>query len=410
MIQFLAAAAGLVILTLAAVAWPLLRGRGDEKSRAERDAAVFRDQLAELDRDVARGLISQAEARGTRAEISRRLIAASQKAERAERLGPAPRALTTSAGLGALLGMPLLALAVYALTGEPGRGDLPFAERPPAERRQALANLPGQPRMSQAEAEEIAAAERDAPRVPRSGGEEDEMLVRLERVLDDRPDDVEGRRLLADAYMRRGRFSEAAEVFGQIGRIMGPRATAEVFAERAEAMVLAAGGYVSPEAEDAISRALRIDESHPTARYYAGLSLAQRGRLEDAVRLWERLRAESPAGAPWTEVLDATLADARRAMQGGGGPGPSEADMAAAENMTPEERQAMIEGMVSGLEERLMAEGGSPEEWVRLLRARMQLGQPEAARRAYELSQDALRGSEAGFVREQALRMGVVEE
>lgn len=413
MLQFIAVAAGLVLATLAVIAWPMLSARGREASRAARDADVFRDQLAELERDVERGLLAEEEARGTRAEISRRLIAAVQKAERTEALGPAPRSLTVRAASAAAVAVPLFALAVYWVTGAPGRPDMPFAERPAAEQRAALASLPGQARMSQAEAEELVAAqEGGAPAAARPETEEDRMLARLEALLAERTEDVEGRRLLADAYMRRGRFSEAAVVLGEIGRLLGPRAEAGVFAEQAEAMVLAAGGYVSPEAERALSRALALDERHPTARYYAGLSLAQRGRLADAIALWERLRADSPPDAPWIEVVEGTLADARRALDGEGAglAGPSPADLAAAEAMSPEDRQAMIEGMVAGLEERLTSEGGSPEEWVRLLQARMRLGQVEEARRAFDLSQQALAGSEAGFVREQALTLGVIAE
>jgi cytochrome c-type biogenesis protein CcmH len=83
--------------------------------------------------------------------------------------------------------------------------------------------------------------------------------------------------------------------------------------------------------------------------------------------------------------------------------------MAAAQNLSPEERMEMIEGMVTRLETRLTERGGGPEDWVRLIRALSVLGRDDDARRIYDLSQQELKGSEAGFVREQALAMGVIE-
>ncbi len=414
MALFFALAGAIALATAGAVLLPLWLNREAERSRAARDAAVYRDQLEELDRDVARGLVSEGDAAGSRAEIARRLIAAQAKAERTGTVAPAPWAASRPVGLAALVLLPLAGLGVYLAVGAPALPDRPFAERPVAEQRAGLAQLPGQEtRPSQAEAE-AAAAERRA----RGGAaaespvtaEDRALLERLETVLEGRPEDVEGRRLLAGAYMRRGRHAEAAEVFGEIAAILGPRAEGELFESRAEAMILAADGYVSPEAERALETALRLDPGLPVARYYAGIALAQQGNLPDAVRLWERLAEEAPRDAPWRPAVLEVLAEARMAMRGQGGPGPTAEEMEAAAAVSPEERAEMIAGMVARLDDRLDREGGTPEEWVRLIRARVQLGQREAAREAFARSQEALSGSEAGFVREQALLLGVIEE
>ncbi len=248
------------------------------------------------------------------------------------------------------------------------------------------------------------------------------LIGRLEKVMQERPGDARGLELLANGYMQLGRHAEAWRAYRELIGALGDGARAGHYAAMAEAMVLAAGGYVSPEAEQALDEALAREPGLPVARYYDALAMAQGGRLEQAIAVWEELKRETPPDAPWLGFLDRTLAEARALRDGGGqvaagaaggaaGGGPSAAEIAAAEAMSPEERQAMIEGMVARLEERLTTEGGEPEEWVRLMRALMQLDRPEEAERVASMGIAAFgSGSEAGFVREQALLMGLDPE
>ncbi|MEO0622893.1 MAG: c-type cytochrome biogenesis protein CcmI [Pseudomonadota bacterium] len=423
MSAFIIVAGAIALVAAFAVFLPLFKGGAREQSRAARDAAVYRDQLAELDRDVERGTLSADQAAGSRAEIGRRLLAASAKAERSESLGPAPRETSQLFAQIGIAALPVTGLALYLLIGAPGQPDAPFDARSEAEQRAGLASLPGQQvRPSQADAEADFAAHFGAELpVPEVNPEEEALLAQLKSVLAERPDDVEGRRLLADAHMRRGEHSDAARIYGEIADILGPRAEGALFADRAEALILATGGYVSPEAERTLARALELAPAHPAARYYGGLALAQRGDLDRAIMLWERLERESPPEAPWMPMLGQMLADARQARGGGafsseaGVPGtaargPSAEDLAAAEDLSPEERQEMIRGMVAQLEERLVTQGGEPEEWLRLISAHWRLGQQREARRTYALSQEALDGGAASFIREQALVLGVITE
>ncbi len=408
MIDFVLAAAALGALTALAVVFPLWRGSQREASRAARDAAIFRDQLDELERDRARGLISEAEAAGTRAEISRRLIAATQRAERSGGFGAAPRARSRSLAAAGLLAVPLLGAAVYLSTGAPGYRDTPFAERTAAERRAGVAELPGQ-RMGQAEAEAAARAEGRLPKPEIRGGADPraaEVAALAAEVAGD-PEAVEARGHLAQAYMQRGRFAEAAALYGEMIRLLAPRVEGGLFTARAEALVLAAGGYVSPEAETALRRALRVDARDPVARYYAGLAIAQQGNALQAVAIWEELEAEARPDDPWLPLVEAVLAQARAAGYGGR---PRDPAVAAVQEMSPEERAAFMAERMASLEARLTDEGGTVEDWVMLIRSYQRSGRQEDARRAYALSQRALRGSEASAVREQALLMGVISE
>jgi cytochrome c-type biogenesis protein CcmH len=174
-----------------------------------------------------------------------------------------------------------------------------------------------------------------------------------------------------------------------------------------EMMILAAGGYVSPEAEQALLRALEMDPRNGTARYYAGLMYAQQGRPDLAYPIWRNLMAESRADAPWLDPIRLQIEDvaamagdrvslaelpqpgppaSAEGMMPPGAPlrGPTGEDIEAAQEMTPEERMDMVRGMVANLSERLATEGGPPEEWVRLINAYMVLGEAENAQAIYD--------------------------
>jgi len=394
-------AGALAAATLLLVVWPLLAPGRASASRAAKDAEIFRDQLAELERDRERGLITDEAFAGAKAEVSRRLIAADDRARAAGDLDAAPRGASRLAAIGAAILLPAIALGVYLIEGAPGLPDQPFAER----------GAPAQTRLAQAEAEEAFGARERTPGETEAAQRYATLVGRLEQVVANRPEDVRGRRLLSKAYMRMTRFDEAWRSFDRLIEMQGAEAPVEDYADKAEAMVLAAGGYVSREAEGTLTQALLRDPSNEVARYYQGIAEAQKGRFGRAVAIWERLRADIDQDSPIRAPLEQMLARANSDLAGAGANrGPSQADLAAAAEMSPEERQAMIEGMVAQLDTRLAEEGGTPEEWVRLLTVLNSLGRQEDARAAFERSQTALDGSAATFVREQALLLGIVAE
>ena len=392
--------AGLLALaTAGAFVRPLLRGDARVASRDARDAALYRDQLAEVDRDVERGVITPGEARGARAEISRRLLAAGERAGAAAgpRAAP-PRYSRILAGF-AVIGAPALALAVYASVGAPGLWNVPIAEQFAAPGRAGPDS-----RLSQAEAEGMAPVEPPAP--PAELEEYAGLIARLEEIVEQRPNDIQGLELLARGYMRLGRHRDSWRAYRDLIEAAGDAATATHYAEMAEAMIAAADGYVSAEAGRALDAALARDPGLPIARYYDALGLAQAGQLDDAIAAWESLRAKAPADAPWLGMLERTLAEAR-AMRDGA-PRPNAAEVAAAEAMPAEDRRAMIEGMVARLEGRLTSEGGTAEEWLRLMNAYVQLDRPADAARIARLGIESFGdSSEADFLRERALLMGL---
>lgn len=392
----LAAAAAVAIL----VARPLFAGRRAAAPRAAHDMQVFRDQLAALDRDVERGVIPPSESEGARAEISRRLLAAAEEAERAPGAGPAPGGTSRLAALGVVAAATAGAAALYLTLGAPGAPDLPLQERLAALQEQA------RDRASQAEAErelaenapESAAAAPDTPETAQMRA----LVERLKKVLEDRPDDVRGHRLLADSLRRLGAFPEALAAQRKLMALLGESAEADDYATTGELMILAVNGYVSPEAEDMLKAALTRDPTHASARFYAGLALAQNGRPDLALPLWAQLVRDGPADAPWIPMVRAQIDElaaasglprpALPAPPASAAPGPSRDDVEAASRMTDDERREMIEGMVSRLGERLAEEGGPPEDWARLVSALGVLGRTAQAREIL----DEARGHFAG--------------
>jgi cytochrome c-type biogenesis protein CcmH len=364
-------AAAVAFASLGLVFAPLLRRGGRAPARAEYDARVFRDQLREIESDRARGILGDTEAEASRIEVSRRLIAAADAAVGDAGTGEAPPSVSRRTAPIAVAALVVVAGGIYAALGSPGLPDDPLKARL-AREAEARANRP-----KQAEVEAMVADRGLAP--PVEARPEDAALVeKLEQVMKERPDDVDGQRLLARSLASLGRWSEARAAEEKLVALLGDRAAAQDHVDLAELSVLAAGGYVSPEAEAALARALALDPQNPVGRYYSGLALLQGGRPDLAYRLWTTLLAEGPADAPWIAAIRSQIGEAA-GMAGlpppeGTAPGPAAGDIEAAQSMTPEDRQQMVEGMVAQLSERLATQGGPPEDWARLVRSLGVLG------------------------------------
>lgn len=401
MLDFWALAAAIAGLTALLLIKPLVTARRAGASRASHDVAVFRDQLSAVDRDLDRGVLSGAEAEGARAEVSRRLLAAAAEAERSHGAGPAPAGVSRIVAI-AMAG--LLAVAgtgLYLHLGAPGAADLPLGPRL-ENMRVAAAERPPQ---LEAERQIAETAPPEAPLDDPNSVQMREMVERLRQVLAERPDDLRGRRLLVQALMRMDDVAGAWRAQEDVIALLADDVAADDHALAAEAMILAARGYVSPEAERHLTRAIDIDPRHTTARYYAGLSLAQNGRPDLTLDMWTPLLGEGPADAPWKEPIltmiggvaaeagkpvppeAAVAADALRAARAA--PGPDADALRAADDMTPEDRAAMIEDMVAQLENKLATTGGAPTDWARLIQAYGVLGRPDDVARVLGSARDA---------------------
>ena len=205
------------------------------------------------------------------------------------------------------------------------------------------------------------------------------------------------------------RLAMAAAASGDRGTEMAALRQAETLTDgdpairamRAEAMARAADGRVTVPARQLIAGILAVNPAEPRALFLSGLAAYQDEDYAAAAAIWRRLQAGSAPDAPWMPLLAENIADAARA---GGVPiaegapsgselrGPDRADIAAAAEMSDEDRQAMIEGMVAGLAARLAEDPSDAAGWRRLARAHDVLGRPRDAQAALIAAADAAPG------------------
>ena len=375
--------------TVLALVWPIIDGADQEPDRAEYGLQVYRDQLAELERDRHASRIGDTELEAARTEIQRRMLAADNEL----RASTKPPANTTRARQMLVAAMlvffvPSTSLAIYSTLGNPGLPDQPFATRQ-VERMQSRHIGSG-------------GGATQADQHPGMG----EMVAQLRKRLKQDPNDHNGWVLLGRSYLVMREYAKAADALHQAVDLSqgDPRSLAAY----GEALTMVAGGSVTSEAEATFNKALKRMPGEPRARFYLGLVASQNGHYEDALRRWVSLEADTPAGAGWEDILKQHISDtaaqsgldvealrlAERAKQpvqpstnqnrpNSPVKGPSQEQVAAAQHMSLEARQTMIKGMVAKLANRLKESPDDIDGWLRLGRSYGVLNRPKDALEAY---------------------------
>jgi cytochrome c-type biogenesis protein CcmH len=362
------------------------QGEDADEPAAAYDLKIYRDQLRDIDRDLARGVISEDDAGPVRVEISRRILAADARVQAAG--GADDDTGAQGRMMAAVLMVVLVAgsAGMYMVMGAPGYGDLGL------DRRVEMANLARENRPDQADAEARIPA---APAIDLDPGYV-ALIKQLREKVAANPDDLQGQILLSRHEARSGDFAAAHRAQARVIDLMGDTVTSRQYAEYGELLIVAANGYVSPEAEEALRTALEMDPRDGPSRYYWGLMLGQIGRPDLAFRVWEGTLRQGPPDAPWLNpirdsieemawragVNNYTLPDAPASAPPLAGP--SAGDVAAASDMSEEDRQQMIRSMVERLSGRLASEGGSPAEWARLITALGILGDTTRAQTIFD--------------------------
>jgi len=365
---------GLMALVSVALAlWPLLRSRTSGASRADYDLSVYRDQLAELDRDLERGVLTPDQTEGARLEIQRRILAVSEdKAAAAPGFGGRSKITLALAALVAVV-MPLAAFGLYSVLGSPGLPDQSFHER-------MVSHLS----------------------LPRDQAEK--MIASVEHLAEQlraTPDDAEGWETLARSYVALGRPDDAVDAYR--AALAHGLSDSDTFSSLGEAIAMRDSGDVGPEARQAFLQALAHDPHDPRARYYIALGRAQLGDAKGAIALWKAIALEAPADAPWLSSVRQRIAElaqdahldpatvAPEQEQSGAAliatPAPSlaappasdapasddQADEASqggdALSAMPEAQRKMVLGMVEGLARKLDANPDDFDGWMRLGKA-----------------------------------------
>ena len=347
----------MTVAAIFAVLWPLSRrGRADAGGS---EVVVYRDQLAEIDRDMASGIIGAAEADAARIEISRRLLAAADQSGR-EAPVTGSLSLRRAAAVVALVGLPVIASSFYLALGSPRLGDFPLAERSQvADANQPLTNL----------------------------------VAQVEAHLEKNPTDGRGWTVLAPVLSRLGRYDDAVRAYRNAITYAGD--SADRRADLGEALMGSAGGVVTADAKAEFERVVALNGDDAKANYFLGLAAEQDGRKADAAAIWQKMMAKGPSDAPWRPLVQAAL------VRVGGVSAPALPDgaVAAAKDMSEADRGTMIKGMVDRLATRLKTNGDDVEGWLRLVRAYLVMGERDKAISALADARQAV-GNDADRLRQ----------
>lgn len=339
----------LTFVVALALMLPLMRAGVTVSAGDEGEAAVYRDQLQELERDKALGLISDQDSSYARAEIGRRLLAASAAPTGLTDAPVAPRSHPL-AQLFIFLCLPAIGLGLYLMTGSPG--------------------MPSQPL---------------AARLENPGGNLDLLVAKAERHLAENPNDGSGWDVLAPIYFKSQRLGDAELAYRNAIRLNG--ASAERLSGLGETLIAGNEGIITDDARSAFEEALRLKADNPRAAFYLALAQEQAGKHPEALAAFKALAEQSPPGAPWLDLVNehivanggkAAVAEATPVNPDAPG-NPSAADVAAVQGMATEDRMAMIRSMVDGLDQKLKENPDNFEGWMRLIRSYAMLKEPDRA-------------------------------
>jgi cytochrome c-type biogenesis protein CcmH len=334
--------------------------------------AVYRDQLAEIEAERARGLIADAEAEAARVEIARRLLATAGTDARPATRVPAQGSLAAVTMILAAA-LPVVAIAAYLAIGAPGQPGVPHASR--------------------------AASSSDTSRGVL------QLVAKVEERLREHPEDGRGWDVIGPVYLRLGRYNEAVNAFQRSLRLNGD--SPDRLAGLAESHVLANDGVVTELARTAYVSLQKLAPERMEPRFWLAVAAEQDGRFEDAAAAYAKLLSEGDETAAWRPTVIERWRMARTKLGQATDPPPAgkavvaaapagkvpvlaKEDVDAAQSMAPDARQKMIEEMVAGLDKRLSENGRDLEGWQRLIRAYTVLGRRDDAQAALKRAQAAL--------------------
>ena len=384
----------LSLMTAAAAAYvaaPFLSPIDRNAAGQSSEFGIFRDQLAEIEREAKAGLIEPAAAEQARAEIKRRMLAADKRVAGQTPAQPLT-ALEHRFVFLSVLGFTVLgSILLYAFNGNPA---LPSA-------------VPGSgPQVSQQPSASIAPAA--APQAQAGGApalsDVDTMVAKLADRLKANPNDAKGWAMLGWSYLSTNKFALAVEAYKRAASLE-PKSAA-IRTGLGDALIQAEGGKVTPDAAAVLDESLAIDPKQPRGRFLKGLAKAQAGDPKAAIEDWISVLKDAAPEDQWAPDLRAQIiglakqngldvsarlpavvaavaaAPAVASAPDIAAPGPSAAEIAAAGNLSEGDRSAMIKGMVERLAQKLDANPRNADGWIQLMRARKVMGDADAAKTA----------------------------
>ncbi|TSA15282.1 MAG: c-type cytochrome biogenesis protein CcmI [Betaproteobacteria bacterium] len=278
-------AALLTALALVLLVTPLLRRRrkaGASASRADSSLTVFRDQLGELDADLAAGTIGRDQWEAARGDLQRGLLEGSSNMDTAVAARPDARSTVTAIVLA--VAVPVIAVAVYLVLGSPQGLD------------------PNRANAAQAAPHAVTQAQIEA------------MVTTLAQRLETNPDDIEGWVMLARTYGALGRFEQSAAAYAKAAARF-PQ-DAQLLADYADSLAMAQGQKLEGKPEELIQRALQADGNNLKALALAGSVEFEKQNFAKASEYWKRILPLLPADSEMGNSVRASIKDAED-KQGG---------------------------------------------------------------------------------------------
>ena len=282
MTMFWVYAALLTVLALNVLVMPLLRPRarsGASVSRAASNLTVFRDQIAELDADLAAGTIGREQWEAARGDLQRGLLEGS--ADEAADVAAQPVSRSKLTAIVVAFAVPLVSVSIYLLLGSPQGLDPKRADAAQAE-----GGAPHQLSQEQIES----------------------MVARLAQRLESNPDDIEGWVMLARTYGALGRFGEAAGAYAK-AEARFPQ-DAQLLADYADSLAMAQGQSLQGKPEALIQRALKADGNNLKALALAGSVEFEKQNFSKAIEYWRRILPLLPADSEMVNSVHASIKDA----------------------------------------------------------------------------------------------------
>ena len=382
----------LTLICVILVIWPLLKQKEVRETNVDYNLKVYTDQLSEVDKDFQLGRVDPQELDAIKTEIQRRILTENVEAnqrKQSKQLTPSTYVIFT---LVASFLIPSATIGIYANFGSPGHLDVPLSKR---------ADLPTPKTV------EKTTSQGKKPNEQHAGI--DNMIANLQEKLKVNPKDLQNWELLGRTLLIRKQYEAASDSLRQAVSIFP--SSLELRATYAEALVLAAQGRISREALKQFKLVSKSIPKDPRVRYYLGLADYQQEKIELALQKWTTLLDETPQNAPWRKMLTSRIDQATKVLgiktsepkqklaanQKSTAPnvntakpsilkegfqGPTSEDIRAAQTLSKNDRQEMINNMVEGLAAKLKDNPNDLNGWLRLSRSYKVLGKPEKYKQA----------------------------
>lgn len=303
MTGFILGAALAVLLALALLLRPFLRGNRAAPALSQRqlNAAIYREQAARLDQDLADDAIGAADHAQARTELQRRVLQDTAQ----EDAVPTLHAPKKTVAVIALL-LPIAAFGLYFIIGNP------------ASMNPAAVAAGGSPQ--------------DLER----------MVAGLAAKLQQDPSNLKGWAMLARSYKAMGRPLEAEQAYDRAGAFLDT--DAQLLADYADVAAANAGGNFAGKPARLVERALKADPQNAMALWLAGTAAMSAGQYDKAVAIWEGLMKLLPPNSEDTRMLQSAIDEVRG--RGGKGPAPAPASTAVAAAAAAATTGASVSGTV----------------------------------------------------------------